>query len=861
MRIEDEIVGWAASRPSWQKAALRLVGRGETVDAAKCREFVNQLAEDGWSKEETFSVDDLPPTKATAKPVALISLGNLTNCNALVAGQTLDFATRGLTIVYGDNGSGKSGYARLIKRVVRAWHRQAVLADIFSAEDPGVQGADVAIDVDGAKREFMWPNGAIPEVAQIGFYDDACGESFITKEHEVTYRPPALSVLDELIRICDAVRLEIDTRLHANVATAVILPQCSEGTAAAAFLSSLSHRTTDQAVTTACTLPPDVDASLEAAKAAEQSLRQSDPSKEQARLRADGARLLRLARRIAVNDAMLGAASVEAVGVARRDVAVKSEAVKLASNLSFEGEPLSGVGGAAWRTLWVAAKDYSQRDAYANEAFPFNGDDAKCVLCQQTLTAEASARLGRFESFVQNRAQQDYEAALANLGNLRKQFLDLTVATMADRLDVEQLSPEQKAVADACRGVLDSHEQRRLQFVASLDPDVAWHEPAPLDPFDAVNLQQLAAALEQEANQVNDVTHAARIAAAALACAELEAVKKLADHRSDIEREVVRLRSHERLEGAKKQTSTTAASKKAAELARQYGTVVARDRFTRECERLRLDRVTLEDRGGPKGALQHKPAFVGAVHDATLPQVLSEGEQTALGLAGFFTDTFLDASRSAIVLDDPVTSLDHGRRGYVADRLVGFAAERQVIVFTHDLAFVIDLRAAAQRDGIEVTERTIERLGSGKPGACRTEHPWKARDVAGRLDRLLQKLAEIRKGRAEWTQEKTEQECADWAGSLSETWERLVAQEVVGQVVARGSLEIRPRMFRMLSRITADDDTEFQASYARISRWARRHDKDVTINYTAPDDGEMSAELTLVKAWFKRVKGYTSSAA
>jgi hypothetical protein len=250
------------------------------------------------------------------------------------------------------------------------------------------------------------------------------------------------------------------------------------------------------------------------------------------------------------------------------------------------------------------------------------------------------------------------------------------------------------------------------------------------------------------------------------------------------------------------------------------------------------------------------PAFVGAVQAAELAEVLSEGEQTALGLAGFFTDAFLDPSCSAVVLDDPVTSLDHRCRERVAERLVGFAGERQVIVFTHDVSFVVDLRAAAARAKVAFTERAIERAGAGKPGACQSAHPWKARDAAARLEKLGSRLAEIRKQQQDWDEETSERNIAEWAGRLSETWEQLISQEVVGQVIDRGSLEVRPRMFRILARITDEDDTEFQSSYARVSRWAPRHDKAPEVNYTAPTVEEMGEELERVKAWFKRVKGY-----
>jgi energy-coupling factor transporter ATP-binding protein EcfA2 len=48
----------------------------------------------------------------------LIRIGKTHGVNALVDGQTLDIAAHGITVVYGDNGSGKSGYARVIKSIV-----------------------------------------------------------------------------------------------------------------------------------------------------------------------------------------------------------------------------------------------------------------------------------------------------------------------------------------------------------------------------------------------------------------------------------------------------------------------------------------------------------------------------------------------------------------------------------------------------------------------------------------------------------------------------------------------------------------------------------------------------------------------
>jgi hypothetical protein len=250
--------------------------------------------------------------------------------------------------------------------------------------------------------------------------------------------------------------------------------------------------------------------------------------------------------------------------------------------------------------------------------------------------------------------------------------------------------------------------------------------------------------------------------------------------------------------------------------------------------------------------------LVGARQDVKLPRVFSEGERTALGLAAFFTEAHLDGSKSALVLDDPVTSLDHIRRGLVAARIAELAESRQVIMFTHDVSFVADLKREANGKGVFVAERSVtrSRADERKPGACSTKHPWKAKDVPSRLVELRQELNRIGRDCGTWDEKAYEVAVAVWAGNLSETWERIFSQEIVGPVLAEGGLEVRPMMVKVLARFSDDDHHEFEASYSRVSQWAKRHDKSALVNFVAPDVAALETELSLVDAWFKRVKGY-----
>ena len=65
-------------------------------------------------------------------------------------------------------------------------------------------------------------------------------------------------------------------------------------------------------------------------------------------------------------------------------------------------------------------------------------------------------------------------------------------------------------------------------------------------------------------------------------------------------------------------------------------------------------------------------------------------------------------------------------------------------------------------------------------------------------------------------------------------------------------------MVKILARFSDADEREFQASYSRVSQWAKRHDKSGMVNYVAPEISTLEEEIKLVEEWFKRVKGYKS---
>lgn len=491
--------------------------------------------------------------------------------------------------------------------------------------------------------------------------------------------------------------------------------------------------------------------------------------------------------------------------------------------------------------------------------FPVLDDGSRCVLCQQTLEEAGRDRLSQFECFVKNDTQVQLHQARQLYEQQAERLNSLAVSTEAIVNNLKDLETTHRDVVAGVHEVLATYEAARQQTLGALASPEKVPQPD-IDP--SITISSLSEASKVARITAEDLANPAviqnQLAKLTHRRTELEFLQQVKKSRDAIVNEIVRLKEREALEAAKSAAATGPITKKILELSEESITEVVRDTFTRETDRLRLERVTIARTRADKGALLHQPKLVGARQQVTLPRVFSEGERTALGLAAFFTEAHLAAANSAIILDDPVSSLDHVRRRLVAARLAAFAETRQVVVFTHDVAFVADLKREANDKGVPIAERSVmrSRAAERKPGACSAAHPWKAKDVPARLDELRTELARIKNDCGMWDQKVYEDAVAVWAGNLSETWERIFSQEILGAVFAEGGLEVRPKMVKVLARFSDQDYNEFEASYSRVSQWAKRHDKSALMNYVTPEVSDLEAELERVESWFKRVKGY-----
>ena len=865
MALEELIVAWSKDRPAWQREVMRRVAAGDVLSAGDYEQLVEDIVAAKQLSEPTFGLEQFPQAAPEDLPVRLVSIQKPEHVNALESKDPLTFESRGLTIIYGDNASGKSGYARLLKRITRARHQEEVLSDVFRDTSLAKPTAILSVQVGDEEASLNWPETARPELQRMLFYDGDCGKAYIATESDFPYRPSALFVMDGLIESCVEVRNRIDAKLVENGSRAAnSLPVVSESvrdTDPGRFLTQLLGSASVDALAALITKFDASSETVDDLKVQEARLRSADTSRERQNLTRQSEKLDALHKHLEQLHAVLGNEGLAALRTYRTSLKALEEAAAVLAR-SFESEPLPGVGSSPWKVLWESARRFSEEYAYPGQAFPVLDDDCRCVLCQQILEEAGRGRLSRLEGFVKDDTQVRLREARQLHDRQVERLAGLAISPEAAANNLKDLETTHRDVVAEVRELLTKYETAREQTLGALanpgEIPRSGIEPCTV----TTRLTEASNAAKATAEDLaNPEVMQKQLAGLTRRRAEFELLRDVKKSRDAIVKEIVRLKEREALETAKSAAATGPITKKILELSEESITEVVRDTFTRETERLRLERVTIARTRADKGALLHQPKLVGALQQVTLPRVFSEGEGTALGLAAFFTEAYLDASNSAIILDDPVTSLDHIRRGLVTARLAALAETRQVVVFTHDVSFVADLKREANGKGVPIAERSVtrSRADERKPGACGTEHPWKAKDVPARLGELRKELTRIKKDRGTWDDKAYDDAVAVWAGNLSETWERIFSQEIVGRILEEGGLEVRPTMVKILARFSDTDHKEFEASYSRVSQWAKRHDKSAMVNYVAPEVDALEAELDSVTAWFKRVKGYKNT--
>lgn len=859
MTVLQEILQWSQDRPPWQRDALRrLVLNDELSD-----EDINALAEicksgHGLAEQQ----DTVPlarehvPDQTAGAPVSLVSIFHHRGVNALAEDQTLKFGP-GLTVVYGDNGAGKTGYIRILKSACRARGPEKILGNVVSGTTPLAPVVAIKYKVGAEPNPREWAGGSEDEfVSRVSVFDTQCAAVYLTEKTDVAFRPFGLDLFDKLVKACKAVRTKLESEqraLGANALTAVQMT-IPEGTAVAKFLANVSSLTKPEAVRALAQLSPEEEARLALLEKSLLDLQANDPEKLIRQLTVRAGRVQALVRHLKEVEAALSDNTLKAVFDARTEGRRKSEEAKRLREATFPQGLLQGTGADAWTALWESARRFSQEQAYPDKPFPVIHDGAQCVLCQQDLDHAAAHRLKQFEDFVASTVERELRRIRDTFTRQRKAFTDLKTTTEAVDEALKEIRIEQEAVADAISAALASSEKRRAAILSALadDKDLAADCPALVSV--TAEAEGLSAQIDERIKTLrtsaNDQTRKSMIAEAQ----ELRARKLLAKHVDSVLEDIERRKKYAAYGLCIDDTKTQAITAKSTAVTKTVVSQKLKKSFQEELANLsfRHVEVELKELGGADGVFYHKLVLTRAP-GVELPKVVSEGEQRCLSIAAFFAELSTADDPSGIVFDDPVSSLDFQWRNGVARRLVQESMTRQVIVFTHDVVFLLSLRQYADELGVEPLDQHVRHQSKGA-GVCAEELPWVAMPVKKKIGYLNNCWQAADKLSRDGHQDAYEKEAKYLYGLLREAWERALEEVLLGGVVERYRPGVQTQQIAQIADISAEDCKAVEAAMTKCSTWLPGHDKAAAARAPVPAPAELKTDIEALASWVAAIR-------
>lgn len=853
MTILQEIHAWSKGLPVWQQDAIARLYENRTLGVADLEDLYALLKLEAGIPDPDGRVPrnlqdaQIAPHANSTRIVQLTRIKDLAHVNALANGGSIPIAINGLTVVYGENGAGKSGYSRVFKHACRARDRREPILPNANLDPRTVGVAQAVFEtiIDGVTTDLPWRYGTpAPEpLSDISIFDTHCARAYIDNHGDFAYAPYGLDILEGLVTACNNLKARATQEKLANAPSdAAYVALTREQTVVAQALLGIPRTKREHIEALAALSESESNRLVLLSK----TLAEADPKQRAQALRQKATRLNGLKDRIVAVVALIDDAKINQLHqLIDKSKSTKSAAEIAATEFKQTAGQLLGTGGDEWKVLFEAARAFTDV-CYSGHDFPNLPQDAACPLCQNELGQPGVSRLARFDTFIKQTAEraakEAHDLATTAYKEIKRAGLDLM---FRDAL-VEELTEIDANVAAECTSMQDSLTARQQSVLKAAAAELPWEDivKLPNDPRDALariidDLQEQAKALEATADE--------KLRAAMVAeKLELDARVRLGEVKNAVQEVIAKHEICHGLQLCINGLDTRAISRKSTELSRTTASQELADILNEELKRLKVHQLQVVMKPESPGGKTQFKLVLQLPGGGTPAAILSEGEQRAIAIASFLAEIKLNKGHGGIVFDDPVSSLDHKRRWEVAERLAIESLTRQVIVFTHDIYFLCILEQKAEQHGTALTKNYIRRTPQGY-GVHSQELPFDVLGTKDRIGRLRQMLVVVRKVHGEGNDDEHRRLTAICYGRLRLAWERCIEEVLLNGAVQRFSEGVSTQ--RLKSVVVTDDDyREIDEGMTKSSKF--EHDAATAVGrLPIPDPDELEQDIQKLATW------------
>ena len=690
--IVDFLWEWAESNGEWSKLLIdKIVKTENKLLPADRNQVFNYFL-------QSINLHSGLPTLKTTKPnyiptnkvIELETLSDITGVNKLAKNQTLKFS-KNITVIYGENGTGKTGYGRILKSLGYSYDpNNTVHSNIYGAVE--AKSAIINFKSNGVSQKFNWTGNNIDaELQNISVFNNSCVQISLS-DRQLIVSPIGF----HLFNIVSSELNQLTQLLNDKIVLHPIALPWSEnlnlGTPQQIYILGLSATSTEQKLNELSSITPTQEQELIDKQTELSKLNKTLLQTEIQNLNSSLTELGAIITKIKTSQTNFTVAHWQQIIELNKAI----EKLENQTKTGIKDIALSnGIGfyeTTQFQTFLMAAEDYIK---VINKPDYPKGEE-NCIYCLQPLENQAEILLSSYRTLLNDTSQENLAEFKKQKANLINQVLKIETNLIFHQpsfgLDDNKQIIQPKEILEYNKDL----ETFKVAFTKDkiIEGSVFSFDYAKHIDFFAIKKSELETELKQKDELL-----------ANLSTKEIELKKKISELKDrkllstkveEIKTSISNRKIVATLNSNSSSFSTNSISRKTSDAREQLIENNFNDLFQAELKLFKKSDLKIElnfgtDKGKSKIWHRLESSYV-------LTDILSEGEQKAISLAEFLTELQLDNIKAPVIFDDPVNSLDHRIIDEVGKRFIELSKQRQVIIFTHSILLLHSLIQQSELD-------------------------------------------------------------------------------------------------------------------------------------------------------------------
>lgn len=827
--IRKEIIKWVRVQPYWIQVLSDNILKGGVIDdlildeVYKIFKLENGLEKGVLHKKQLEFIDVTDSTDII--DMKWESISNIKGVNALKEDESLKIGKQ-ISLIYGENGSGKSGYTRMLNNAFISRGDTSILGNVFKNIEVEANAVFSFKDDNNQIKKLLFPKDKNNQLfEQVSIFDTSSAVHDLTKESEMEFVPTEFKFFDDLTQAFLEIKSKFQNEIKDKETDNDFSDYFDKDTKIKEFVKSINGQTNFEEVILQADTSRLEDIYKNSIKR-KKSLQALNIEKIHEDYYSFIKKLTEIKQKIVLFNSDF---TNEKFSLVKELLAERTKLKELSFYEGLDqlkGENLYRLGSPEWKKFILAARRYYES---------IDEDIENCIFCGQNI--DDVRIINKYWKYLKSTAEKNLAITDKHISQMQTDFASRNFSLIIKGSKLEEWLRENRLkLFDkliAAENELKSTNAKVIESLFMLE----WDDSIEPYYFEEYYINDALEVLSKSIEDLNAEEISKELKSIECFLNEYDDRLRLKNILPKIE---IFIKNKKWVDTAKEIILTTGQitvfQKK---IFSDYVSDKYIEKFNMECRNLKADFSAEIQQRGRRGNTLSKLTIKGK----SPVEVLSEGEQRSVALANFFAETGLNTNNTCVVFDDPVSSLDYKRREIIANRLVAEANKKQVVILTHDITFLLSIQNICKSLNIDCRTTTIRKI-DGESGVVQEEPvPWIGMTVSKRLKFLRHELQGLYKIYGK-SYESYNKEAKTWCQLLRETWERTIEEILFNDSIQRFNPAIQTQRLKK-APFSQELYSEIENGMANCSKWV--HDRASSLGEDAPDPIELKSYLDSCK--------------